>query len=155
METIEKQTLVTGKEGKAISVSVATEWTRNYRDRNPGATVSHHFGHEIIEQIISQNDCVGLRMYYANDAGLTGWQKFMYGIGNFFIKASGDAGRKHIILTGVGCDGADQLPANGVVAQGDSMFSANGGGGDSTVGDQSQPCPGSPGCPNNALTGGK
>jgi len=154
METITKQTHVTGKEGAAIALKTAVNWTANHRERNPGGLVSHQFGHETIHAILDQPDCVGLRIYYANSVKLNGWQKFLHGVANIFINAAGGEGQKHLLLTGVNSDGTDQLPADVVAADETELtFTAHASGGGTGVVDQSAPCPGSPGCPSNALSG--
>lgn len=57
----------TGKEDHAITLTEAAEWTRNYREANPNATKGHFYGKNAIQAIINQTDCVGIRIYYAND----------------------------------------------------------------------------------------
>jgi hypothetical protein len=59
------------------------------------------------------------------------------------------AGAKHLIITGVNADGTDQITGSLDIA-----FIAEDGGGGGGTGDQSAPCPGTPGCPQNVLTGG-
>jgi len=140
MET-ETQTkkLITGREGGPIKLDVAARWTKNYREKHPGQTISHLFGKELLETVLNQEGCVGIRFYYAND----------------------HEGKKHLILTGVRNDGTDQtgeefcdpigipltaeaLARVGVTAP---LFKTY------DVGDQSVPCPGSPGCPKGILSG--
>ncbi|MDO9184628.1 MAG: hypothetical protein Q7W13_01355 [Bacteroidia bacterium] len=57
----------TGKENHAITLTEAAEWTRTYRDANPGATKGHFYGKDAIQAIINQTGCVGIRIYYAID----------------------------------------------------------------------------------------
>ncbi|MES2285301.1 MAG: hypothetical protein V4547_06390 [Bacteroidota bacterium] len=57
----------TGKENHSITLAEAAEWTRNYRDANPGATKGHFYGEDAILAIINQTGCVGIRIYYAID----------------------------------------------------------------------------------------
>lgn len=57
-----------GNEGAPISVSRGAELTKNYRSANPGARKGHFFGREILLQILAQEDCMGIRMYYGQDA---------------------------------------------------------------------------------------
>ena len=60
----------TGNENHDISLDVAAEWTENYRNANPGAVKGHYFGKTAIQAILSQDDAVGIRIYYAlNDKG--------------------------------------------------------------------------------------
>jgi|MLJW01.1.fsa_nt_gi hypothetical protein len=138
MET-ESKTHVTGKEGGLIKLDVAASWTKNYREKHPGQTISHLFGKELLENILNQEGCAGIRFYYAYDHD----------------------GKKHLVLTGVKSNGTDQtgeeycdstgvpLPPEGLAKVGVTapVLNTNG------VGDQSVPCPGSPGCPKGLLSG--
>lgn len=149
METQERTAVLTGKEGSEIDIKVATEWTRNHRHRNPGGVISQFFGRELLEKILQQPDCVGLRFYYANSKPLTGWKKFVL---KCFPKSEGE---KHLIIAGVTKEGKDQLPSSGtrldafaLTTAAASTTSTSG-----TLGEQSVPCPGGAGCPQNILTG--
>ena len=156
MET-QKENPVTGREGSPIKLDVAASWTKNYRDKHPGETISQFFGKEIIGKILAQENCLGIRFYYAHDKPLSSWQRFIVSVSNFILKVIGNIdGEKHLIITGVVSDGNDQLsekgleeavtaPTPGLMAAGAPKY---------TVGEQSSPCPGSPGCPKNVLTGG-
>jgi hypothetical protein len=127
---------ITGREGAAIEVKQAAEWTKNYRDKSPGQPISQFFGKEILEKILSQEGCLGIRFYYALDHD----------------------GKKHLIITGAMSDGSDQIGGkeyeapvadatrNVLTAAQLKLY---------TVGEMSAPCPGSPGCPTNVLTGAK
>lgn len=53
-----------GTEGAAISLSVASAMTARYRQNNPNQIKAHFFGKEILAEILSQHNCVGIRMYY-------------------------------------------------------------------------------------------
>ena len=59
----------TGNEAEEFPLETASEWTRNYRTANPGAKIAHFFGRNIIQRILDQRDCVGIRVYYALDNG--------------------------------------------------------------------------------------
>jgi hypothetical protein len=130
----EKKPVITGREGAPIKLDEAASWTKNYREKHPGETISQFFGKEILERILAQDDCLGIRFYYALD----------------------HAGKKHLVITGVVSDGNDQInedhyeeataeaPATGAPVH--KIYE---------IGDQSSPCPGSPGCPHNKLSVGK
>jgi hypothetical protein len=125
---------ITGKEGAPIEIKQAASWTKNYRDKNPREPISQFFGKEILEKILCQEGCLGIRFYYALD----------------------NEGKKHLIITGAMSDGTDQIGGkeyeapvgditkNVLTAAQMSLY---------TVGEMSQPCPGSAGCPTNVLTG--
>ncbi|MBI3234723.1 MAG: hypothetical protein HYZ42_11920, partial [Bacteroidetes bacterium] len=44
----------TGHENHDITLSTAGEWTKNYRDANPGQTKGHFFGKDAIQAILNQ-----------------------------------------------------------------------------------------------------
>lgn len=131
----EKNAVITGREGGPIKLDEAASWTKNYRERHPGETISQFFGREILERILAQEGCRGIRFYYALD----------------------HAGKKHLVITGVVSDGNDQIPEGPVEADAALAPVAGGAPGHTLyeVGDQSTPCPGSPGCPHNRLSVGK
>lgn len=53
-----------GKEGGEIPLATAAEMTAAYRAQNPNETLAHYFGKDIILQILAQEKCVGIRIYY-------------------------------------------------------------------------------------------
>jgi hypothetical protein len=59
--------MFTGNEGEEFSLATASEWTANYRAANTDDITAHFFGREILLDILGQEDCVGLRIYYALD----------------------------------------------------------------------------------------
>jgi len=133
----QKRTPITGKEGSPIELELAASWTKNYRDKHPGETISQFFGKEILEKILSQEHCLGIRFYYALDR----------------------EGKKHLIITGAMSDGTDQIEghtkAHAPAAKEGAAPKLMAGTAPVvyTVGEMSSPCPGSPGCPTNVLTG--
>jgi hypothetical protein len=76
---------ITGNENHSISLAEASAWTKNYRDANPGQIKGHALGKNAISDILFQDNCVGLRVYYALD----------------------DSGAKQIIFVGIDADGND------------------------------------------------
>lgn len=83
----------TGNENHDFPLSTASDWTKNYRDANPGQTKGHYFGGAAISAILAQAGCVGIRIYYALD----------------------DAGEKQLIITGVEANEDDLY--NGLLAE--------------------------------------
>ena len=149
METQEKMSPLTGREGSEIDIKVAADWTQNHRHRNPGHVISQFFGQEILNKILQQPGCVGIRFYYANSKPLTGWQRF---VNKCFPKSEGEV---HLIITGVTKDGKDQLPVPDTHVEAFALkATATASASSGTVGEQSMPCPGGAGCPQNVLTGG-
>jgi len=159
METKERKGPITGKEGAEIEVKVAADWTKNHRSRNPKGIISQFFGVEILDRILKQPDCLGIRIYYANAKPLTSYQKFIIGVANRLIKSAKADGEVHLILTGVTAEGMDQIPRDGKVevATDVKMFKTNvataNTAAPTVLAEQSMPCPGGAGCPQNALTG--
>ena len=100
-----------GTEGESIALDLSRRWVGNYNSINPGRIQAHFFGYELINQILSQSGCVGIRAYYAlNDAGV-----------------------QQLLLVGVNGRGSNLLPLSSTVGR------VSGGGG--TIGDASLPCP--------------
>ena len=77
--------MFTGAEGEQISLATGSQWTANYRAANPGAVRAHFYGSTILQDIINQANCVGIRFYYAID----------------------DLGAKQLVLVGVDQNGND------------------------------------------------
>jgi hypothetical protein len=159
METSQNDNPITGKEGEEIDLQLAASWTKNYRHKHPKETISQFFGKEILEKILAQENCLGIRFYYAHDKPLNGWQRCIVSLSNFILKVIGNVeGEKHLIITGVLSTGMDQLPDFNKSATEAQLapkvelktFASSG---TYTLGEMSAPCPGSPGCPKNALTG--
>jgi hypothetical protein len=156
MEKPDQRSPITGNEGGPIELELAASWTANYRDRHPRETISQFFGQVILNRILQQDGCLGIRIYYANRQPLNGWQRFFVAIGNFFIKTVANAvGEQRFVIAGVLATGEDILPGgnNKTVASSNVVhtFKLE----QSVIGDQSFPCPGSTGCPKNALTEAK
>jgi hypothetical protein len=64
----------TGNEDHSISLSQASEWTKNYRNTASAVSTNpitaHLFGKDAILAILNQQGCKGIRIYYAlDDAG--------------------------------------------------------------------------------------
>ncbi len=60
----------TGNEDHTITLATASQWTRNFRDTIDAAidpTIGHYFSKSFIEDILAQQDCVGIRVYHALD----------------------------------------------------------------------------------------
>jgi len=163
METSVRTSPITGKEGAEIELALAAEWTKNHRERHSHASISQFFGKEILQRLLQQPNCLGIRIYYANSLRLSGWQKFIVSIANFLTKSVGAVGEDHFILVGATAEGLDQLPKDGKVEIATSnvqpqAFTSNVAAPNTATQDlvveQSHPCPGSAGCPKNVLTGG-
>lgn len=58
-----------GTEGSTITLPAASAMTKEHRARNSGARLGHFFGKDIIQQILDQEGCMGIRIYYGIDPG--------------------------------------------------------------------------------------
>jgi hypothetical protein len=59
--------------GKPISKKTANKWLKNHEEKHPAkdSIRAHFFGSDIINQVLAQAGCVGMRIYYAtNDEGV-------------------------------------------------------------------------------------
>lgn len=85
--------LFDGSEGDPIDLETATRWAANYKAtlKNPDDIRAHFFGTEIIQQLLNESGCVGIRIYYALD----------------------DKGVKKLLLVGVDAAGEDLRPSEG------------------------------------------
>ncbi len=57
----------TGDEAQEFPLATAGAWTANYRTANPKGIKAHFFGYKIIQRILAQPGCVGIRCYYSLD----------------------------------------------------------------------------------------
>jgi len=76
--------------GKAISKKTASKWIKNHTDKHPekDAIRAHFFGSDLVNKILQQDQCVGLRIYYADN----------------------DEGVKQLLLVGARADGSNIWP---------------------------------------------
>lgn len=56
-----------GTEGEEISLNSASAMTAEYRRNNQNGTLAHFFGRDIINRILEQEGCMGIRLYYGAD----------------------------------------------------------------------------------------
>ncbi|UYZ62107.1 hypothetical protein [Hymenobacter weizhouensis] len=115
----------TGDEAGPIDLETAVDWTRRYREQNPKQVKAHFFGRNILEKILAQPGCMGLRIYYAIDP----------------------EDNKHLLVVGADATQTDQLPGTGILPGSDIPFSdvsrrADATGGvDPIIAEMSIPCP--------------
>jgi hypothetical protein len=57
-----------GTEGARITLSEGAALTAEYRRQNNGAVKAHFIGKDLINDILAQSDCMGLRIYYGLDS---------------------------------------------------------------------------------------
>ena len=56
-----------GTEGSAINLSEGAALTKEHRLRNPMALKARFFGKEILNQILDQEGCMGIRFYFGQN----------------------------------------------------------------------------------------
>ncbi len=101
-----------GSEGESVSFDVAKQWVANFTQQNPLGVRAHFFGHEIINQILAEKNCTGIRIYYAlNDSGIP-----------------------QLLLVGARIGGSNIIPASGVNYRETTTDTAS-------IADMSYPCP--------------
>jgi hypothetical protein len=76
----------TGKEGEPIDLEQAKTWIRNYHERTQDPTRAVFYGRDILQRILDQKECVGIRFYHARN----------------------DEGVHQLVLVGVTAEGRDQ-----------------------------------------------
>jgi hypothetical protein len=116
------------KVGGPIELQRVRKWTQNYRRMNEKDTNSHLFGRRVIEKLLAQKGCAGIRIHYCID----------------------DMGKKQLVLSGVDHLGNDQLPHETQTHKTDIKHqilsdTANDNEQYALI-DQSWPCPGTQGC---------
>lgn len=79
--------------GGFINLDLAKIWTNNYRLQHQNDVYAHLLGKDKVMQILTQQDCEGIRIY----------------------KALNDEGNEKVILTGVDLNGNDM--ANGLLVE--------------------------------------
>ena len=56
-----------GKEGGEITLQTGANLTAEYRRLNPGERKGHFMGRDMINDILDQTGCMGIRVYYGVD----------------------------------------------------------------------------------------
>lgn len=59
------------KVGGSISLTTGAQYTAAYRTAHPTWTKGHLFGKNILNNILGQSGCMGIRMYYGLDGNGT------------------------------------------------------------------------------------
>lgn len=85
----------TGNEDHHIDLETASQWTARYRAtiNSSDDTIGEFFGKNYIKNLLDQEDCVGMRVYYSLD----------------------ENGKKHLIISGVKANEDDLV--NGLLAE--------------------------------------
>ena len=83
--------------GEDIGLEEGMKLVQNFREANPDATPGYYIGRNIINQILSQPECVGIN----------------------FRKCLSENNEEHLVYTGVDSDGKDILTYSVVTTTGD------------------------------------
>lgn len=94
-----------GSDGGRIDLATARQWAQNFRNANPKPDEirSHYYGRNTLDDILAQQDCTGIRVYYAINA----------------------AGSKELMVVGVDSKGNSMLPKSAGTAPGDNAIMDN------------------------------
>lgn len=83
-----------GSEASVVTLQEASEWTANFRASvSPGATIGHFFGKDVLQRILQQEGCMGIRIYYGKE----------------------DDGKNNLVL--VGADASENDMEEGIIAE--------------------------------------
>lgn len=118
-----------GHEGSPISLEEATAKTAAFRNKYPGEIKANFYGRDILEKILHQPDCIGIRIYNAINP-LTG---------NLDVVLAGADANQKDILTITGKKGGDGKGCNifsAIIALPASAQSTA-----ATIGGNPSPCP--------------
>ncbi|MBL7864718.1 MAG: hypothetical protein JNK10_07590 [Cyclobacteriaceae bacterium] len=78
-----------GSDSGPIDLTTARKWVQNFRNQAPATEVrSHYFGRDIIDRILGQKGCTGIRIFYARN----------------------EQGQKELIIAGTDDTGSLMLP---------------------------------------------
>ncbi|HLP13158.1 MAG TPA: hypothetical protein VK177_14570 [Flavobacteriales bacterium] len=89
---------VTGNEGGPISSTEAETWINAFKNANPGAVYAHLFGKNKLANVLSQQGCMGIRIYHAIEPGTGAKKVIIYG-----VDQNGDGLTNYILEYSVGC----------------------------------------------------
>lgn len=89
-----------GSDGGRLDLTMARQWAQNFRNANPNDVRSHYFGRDILDKILAQPGCIGIRAYYA----LT------------------DNKEKELLIVGVDQQGNSMLPSSAVIQPGENSI---------------------------------
>lgn len=89
-----------GSDGARIDLTVARQWAQNYRSTFPNDIRSYYFGRDILDQILLQPGCTGIRIYFAINA----------------------QNERTLLIAGVDSSGDTMLPVSPVVMPGENSI---------------------------------
>ena len=57
-----------GTEGGEITLELGADMTAEYRDLNPNERKAHFYGKDILNDLLDQEGCMGIRIYFGIDS---------------------------------------------------------------------------------------
>lgn len=91
-----KQTNLTATAGAEIGLELGARFISAYREANPTDVTSYYVGRNILEQVLAQPGCMGIKFYNAYD----------------------EAGEKTLVYVGVNAAGSNMLTVASVNVEG-------------------------------------
>ena len=91
-----QQTKFTATAGAEIGLELGVQFISAYRNANPTDATAYYVGRTILEQVLAQPGCVGIRFYNAYN----------------------EAGEKTLVYVGVNTTGSDMLTVTSVNTEG-------------------------------------
>lgn len=92
--------LYDGTDGGRIDLSIARVWAQNYRNANPNGVRSHYFGRDVLDQILAQPGCKGIRITHALN----------------------DKQERQLLIVGVDAQGNSMLPVSATIMPGENSI---------------------------------
>lgn len=91
-----------GTEGSAIDITTAADYTANYRLEYPGSVQAIFMGKDILNSILAQEGCMGIRVYLGKTAA---------GSSDFeLVFVGADANENDMIVGGIVADNGSRCP---------------------------------------------
>ena len=90
-----------GSDAGPLDLKLAKSWVAKFKGSvGPDEIQSRYFGRDVIDQILAQQGCTGLRIYYAIN----------------------DGGEKVLIISGVDSTGANMVPTSPTLVAGENTL---------------------------------
>jgi hypothetical protein len=91
-----KQMKLTATVGAEIGQELGAQFISSYRSANPADAICYYVGRNILEQVLAQPGCIGIRFYNAYN----------------------EAGEKTLVYVGVNATGSDMISVTSVNTEG-------------------------------------
>jgi hypothetical protein len=91
-----------GTEGSEIDITTAADYTANYRLEYPGSVQAIFMGKDILNAILAQEGCMGIRVYLGKTAAGSPDLELVF--------VGADANENDMIVGGIVADNGDKCP---------------------------------------------